>query len=150
MFKILIVILRMIFVLMPLCGISACDYLYSQSPSIKNNQAVDKISPSLYKVIQTLTVQGTEQAENYSSALIHVNEAGAIQVYIYVTAISEGLIEQLEENKVNIEIFNADYNIIQGWVSYDQIEIVAKIEEVEKITSPSYGMTMEDKWMFPY
>ena len=91
---------------MPLCGISACDNLNSQPPSIKYNKAIDKISPSLYKVVQTLTEQGADKAEQYSSALIYVNKAGAIQVYIYVTAISEGLVEQHGGTfKVSFEIF---------------------------------------------
>lgn len=142
MFKILIVFICLIFVLMPLYKVSAFDNSNSQSPFIKNNQAIDKISPTLYKVVQTLTEQGADKAEQYSSALIHVNKAGAIQVYIYVTSISEGLIEQLIENKVSIEIINADYNIIQGWLPYDQFGDVANIKEVVRITPPSYGMTM--------
>jgi hypothetical protein len=149
-----VVLLEVAIVFMLYCGIAACNDSTNQL-SIKNNKeslhaeinnrAIDKISPSLYKVVQALTEQGADKAENHSSTLIHVNEAGAIQVYIYATVINEGLLEQLEENKVNIEITNADYNIIQGWVPYNEIGNVAKIAEVERITPPSYGATMENK-----
>jgi hypothetical protein len=143
-----VVLLEVAIVFMLYCGIAACNDSTNQL-SIKNNKeslhaeinnrAIDKISP------RALTEQGADKAENHSSTLIHVNEAGAIQVYIYATVINEGLLEQLEENKVNIEITNADYNIIQGWVPYNEIGNVAKIAEVERITPPSYGATMENK-----
>ena len=108
--------------------------------------ASEKVSSLLRAVIAELLARGiTRQnarergASELSNALVRVNEDGAIQTYIYVSALGPVEIEELERMEAVIEIANEELGIVQAWIPFDRIDEVAQLPFVSRITSPSYA-----------
>ena len=71
----------------------------------------------------------------------HINESGKIQSYIYVTEVTEDVIQQLKKMGVEIDLANKPLKMIQGWVPSDQIQKISALPFIVKITPPTYGVT---------
>ena len=108
--------------------------------------ASHKVSSSLRAVMGEMAARGiTRQnarvrgASALSSRLVKVNEEGTIQTYIHVYPIGETEKAVLETYEVAIEIINEELGIIQAWIPFDRIDLVAQLPFVKRITPPSYA-----------
>ncbi len=108
--------------------------------------AFEKVSSPLRAVVTDLKVRGiTRQnarergASELSTALVRVNEDGAIQTYIHVSALGPAEIAELERYEAVIEIANEELGIVQAWIPFDRIDEVAQLPFVSRITSPGYA-----------
>jgi subtilisin family serine protease len=107
-----------------------------------------KISSQITSVLEKMKSMGVTRSnvqdtkpQTLSTPIIKVDSSGNIQVYIYVTEVNDANLEQLKTLEVEIEITNAKYKIVQGWVPFDKMEEVANLSFVVKISPPSYGQT---------
>lgn len=105
-----------------------------------------KVSSSVRAMIQKMEALGITKtnakelgASSLSTPLVHVNDEGRIQTYIYVRSIGVDERALLEARDVLIEITNEKLGIIQAWIPFDEIYEIAELPFVERITSPSYG-----------
>jgi subtilisin family serine protease len=111
----------------------------------KGNPKISSLITSILEKMKSMgvtrsNVQDTKP-QTLSTPFIKVDGSGDIQVYIYVNEVNDENLAQLKALGVRIEITNAKYKIIQGWVPFDKIEEVANLSFVKKITPPSYGQT---------
>ena len=81
-----------------------------------------------------------EVASRFSSpGTLEVDGLGRVHVYVYATDVGAGTIQLLERHGLDVEIVNADFNIVQGWIAIERLESLASEPVVVKIRPPSYG-----------
>src|SRR3989337_1884414 len=113
----------------------------------KQAKANPKISSLIMKRISKMQSLGITRENvqsvyptSISDPLVKVDKSGNIQTYIYMENMDQENISKLESMNVKIEIVNSKYNLIQAWVPFDEVEEVASLNFVKKITPPSYGI----------
>ena len=74
-----------------------------------------------------------------SNPLIKVDAAARLQAYIYVYQLGEAEQAELRRHGVEIEIANREFGIVQGWIPMTQLETVAALAFVRRVTAPTYG-----------
>lgn len=74
-----------------------------------------------------------------SNPLVHVDAAARLHVYIYVYQLGEAEQAELRHHGVEIEIANDEFGIVQGWIPMLQLETVAALAFVRRVTAPTYG-----------
>jgi hypothetical protein len=108
--------------------------------------AHDKVGPGIMDAVTALRARGITRANaraldaaSASSPLVHVDNDGAVQVYLHVSSV--GLIEKnaLESLEAKLEVVLRRERLIQAWIPFDHIEAVADLDFVERITRPSYA-----------
>lgn len=116
----------------------------------KNLSLNSKISPRLTKVLNKMAEMGVSRnniqslgAEDLSTPLVKVDNAGNIEVYVHLSEFSDENLKRLNEMGLISEVINESLKIVQGWLPYDNIEKATQLGFVSKITPPSYGHTRE-------
>ena len=74
-----------------------------------------------------------------TNPLVKVDAAARLHVYIYVYQLSEAERAELRHHEVEIEIANDEFGIVQGWIPMQQLETVAALAFVRRVTAPTYG-----------
>ena len=76
---------------------------------------------------------------NVSTPFIRFKQDDNVQVYVKVVQANSTTLAKLSEAGLTVELFDEETNKIQGWVATDQIEPLAELTEVQRITVPSYA-----------
>jgi subtilisin family serine protease len=80
------------------------------------------------------------QAESrFSSAALKVDSGARVQVYVHVADTADATLAILRRHGLDIELVNATFSIVQGWILAANLEAVAGEPAVVKIRPPSYG-----------
>ena len=74
-----------------------------------------------------------------ANPFVSLNPDGRMQIYVHLSSFGETQLNALRSLDVEIEIANEDLAIIQGWAPFDQIENIAALSFVTRVTPPSYG-----------
>ncbi|GAA6139873.1 hypothetical protein NBRC116583_36200 [Arenicella sp. 4NH20-0111] len=85
-----------------------------------------------------ISKQKTSQQVLESPFLTFKNDS-RVQVYITLKDTSEQSLTHLKEHSLIIEIENSSLNKIQGWVDIDKISALSQLENVTRITAPTYS-----------
>lgn len=108
--------------------------------------ASTKIAAPLRAVIQRLHTAGVtasnamaRHATSYSTALVRVDTAGRLQVVLRVTAVDTVVTTQLVQQQMQIEHLDPDRYLIQGWIFFERLVMIAKLPFVRYIRPPSYA-----------
>ena len=80
-------------------------------------------------------------AGRFSSAARRVDDAGRVQVDVTVADTSDAALAPLRAHGLDIEIVNADFRVVEGWIPVENLELLAGEPVVLKIRPPSYGTT---------
>lgn len=82
----------------------------------------------------------TNIAKRYSSNLIRIDDQARIQVYLYVKSADESFVQELKTKfNADVEITLSDLKLIQAWVPYQNIELLAESNNIDRIKPPEYG-----------
>jgi hypothetical protein len=76
-----------------------------------------------------------------STDMIRVDTEGRLQVYVKVGSVTDSMTCVLQTAGLQIEISDAENNIIQGWISYSSLDQIASVDGVVSVTPPDYGWT---------
>ncbi len=114
------------------------------SSGVRTSEASSKIVSSLRALTQDFALLGGAQpgqdvSERFSSAALHVDVNGRVQVYVSVDNTDAPTLTALERRGLDIELANGTLQIIQGWVPIQQLEFLAQDPAVLKIRPPSYA-----------
>ena len=66
--------------------------------------------------------------------------AGRVQVYVYAVTLGEGELTALKDQGLEVEVFNQNNGIVQGWLPIDNITAVAGLKFVRRISPPDYAI----------
>jgi hypothetical protein len=80
-----------------------------------------------------------DAATRFSADTLKVDGTGRVQVYVFVTEVSEQTLDSLRRHGLDIEIVNADFAVVQGWIPVTNLEALAAEPVVVKIRPPSYS-----------
>jgi subtilisin family serine protease len=80
-------------------------------------------------------------AGRFSSVALRVDDAGRVQVDVTVADTNDGTLMQLRGHGLDIEIVNADFRVVEGWIPIENLEALAGEPVVLKVRPPSYGTT---------
>ena len=72
--------------------------------------------------------------------LIRIDRSGRVQVYVHVRSTSPESLATLRRNGLEIELFNEDAGIVQGWLAPADIEGVAARANVRRVGLPNYAV----------
>ncbi len=78
-------------------------------------------------------------AQLYSTPFVKVDSRGRIQVYLHLANLGDEERRDLEDAGVHVEVAIERLRIVQTWLPFDQIETVAHMPLVVRITPPSYA-----------
>ena len=124
--------------------ISAENKLPIIQKQTKTNPKISSLIMKRISKMQSLGITRENVESMYptsiSDPLVKVDKSGNIQTYIYMKNMNQDNISKLESMNVKIEIVNSKYSLIQAWVPFDEVEDVASLDFVKKITPPSYGI----------
>jgi hypothetical protein len=78
--------------------------------------------------------------QRFSSGTLRVDAAGRVQVDVAVTDTSDATLARLRPHGLDIEIVNADFQMVEGWLPVANLESLAAEPVVLKIRPPSYAV----------
>lgn len=118
--------------------LSTTTLVNAQNPprSTKPIGVAAKLDPMLNGVLAQYKTAAKPSA--LSSKLLHVNDAGAVQIYVIVNDLGDASLQDLADSGLKIEIVNRELKTIQGWLPSSALTAVAAKSYVERITTPSY------------
>ncbi len=73
------------------------------------------------------------------SPMFNLKSGGTVQVYVKLTQMNSQNLNALRETGLKIELSVDTINKVQGWIDINQIEALADLDQVERVTVPSYG-----------
>lgn len=125
---------------------AAVGVVNAQAPPTmaKPDGVAEKISPLLIDqsgLIKTKAMRTTQSAKASSqpaNALVKMNDAGEVQVYVHVSNCSAALMNDLQASGLRVEVVNQELQTIQGWLPQSAIASVAANAAVTEVTPPSY------------
>jgi len=101
---------------------------------LKKRTINKKIAPRIAALVERTN---TPQSD-ISNQFINTKDS-QVQVYVVVASTEEDDIALLTKLGLEIQIINTKLKKIQAWVSFDNIEKIADINNVLAITTPSYS-----------
>ena len=104
------------------------------------NSLVASSLRDMQNAIQTQISQGKAALHNLSTDSIHVDDAGRIQVYVSVAAVTNSVINALSSAGLAVQTSNADMRVVQGWVSNSSLDALAAVAGVQSIAPPVYAV----------
>ena len=73
-----------------------------------------------------------------STELVHVNDAGEIQVYVILVAFRPEYVAQLVTTGLRVELTLPDYRLVQGWVPANLVDRISGFDFVTEVKPPGY------------
>jgi len=104
-------------------------------PAAKVSVTQAKIGNFLRPMIQRQKAKITQPI----SPMVNVKNGDTVQVYVKLRQMDNASLNKLSETGLNIELSVDSVNKVQGWININRIERLADLEEVERVTVPSYG-----------
>jgi subtilisin family serine protease len=74
-----------------------------------------------------------------SSTTLKVDGAGRVQVYVHVADTTPATLAAVRQQGLDLELTNADFGILQGWVPAERLEALAAEAAVLRVRVPGYG-----------
>lgn len=119
-----------------------------RSPGPATTEASGKLGARLRGLIADFRALGItrwnaaamDAAGRFSSETLKVDNAGRVQVYVYVTDTTERTLDILRRHDLDVEIVNPDFAIVQGWIAVEDLEGLAGEAVVVRVRPPSYGV----------
>ena len=72
---------------------------------------------------------------------VRFDSSGNVEVYIHLASTDEASLQQVRDAVEKVEIEGPEYGLVQAWVNPDELETVASLDAVKRITPPDYGYT---------
>ncbi len=104
-------------------------------PTTKLSGSEQKIGNFLRPIIQRQKAKVAQPI----SPMVNLKGDDTVQVYVKLAQMNTENLNALRDIGLNIEVSVETLNKIQGWVNINQIEKLADLDQVERITVPSYG-----------
>ena len=73
--------------------------------------------------------------------LVRFDSTGNVQVYIHLRSTDETSLQQVRDSVVRVEIEAPEHLLIQAWVDPDELQKMAGLYAVKRITPPDYVLT---------
>ena len=108
--------------------------------SPKVSSAVKEVRDQMLKEGVTSQNARSYNPKRFSNQLVHVDDNGYIQVYIYLEAVDNKNLNELKSYKIIVENVKEDLKIVQAQIPFSLLEVIADLPFVKKITNPDYGM----------
>lgn len=119
----------------PIAVEEALNESREKSPATKLSSAQQKIDNFLRPMIQRQKAKVAQPI----SPMVNLKNGDSVQVYVKLNQMSSENLKALRDIGLNIELSVETINKIQGWINISQIEELANLDQVERITVPSYG-----------
>jgi len=71
--------------------------------------------------------------------LIWVNDDIHVHVYVHLDGVHKEALYALRNHGFRLELVNEEHDIVQGWLPIDRLSDLAELDEVRRITPPSYA-----------
>ena len=73
-----------------------------------------------------------------STELVHVNDAGEIQVYVILIEFRPEYVAQLVTTGLRVELTLPDYRLVQGWIPANLVDRISGFDFVAEVKPPGY------------
>ncbi|MGA9854373.1 MAG: hypothetical protein WBR29_03730 [Gammaproteobacteria bacterium] len=84
---------------------------------------------------------GGDSPSEFHSGLIHADSQGRLQVYVYVSDFSPDSMAALTSHGLADAMPSPSLHLVQGWVKPQDIDGLASLAFVTRITPPHYAQT---------
>jgi len=124
-----------------LFGLAACAQSAPAQLDVVSTTAptATKVSPILKTVAQQL-INGSLPSE-FHGGLVHVDSRGRMQIYVYINNISLSNLATLATQGLEDSMPSSSLHLVQGWVKPQDIDKLASLAFVIRITPPHYAQT---------
>lgn len=96
---------------------------------------VAKIAPQVSAAMQALA------SRTALAPPAHSDDQGRLEVYVHVTEPSDELVKQLTALGLANAILSRDLNVVEGWLAPRDLDRIARLAVVTRITLPRYART---------
>lgn len=119
----------------------------TRSPASAASDASRKLVPRLRTLVGAFRAEGLtrgtaaarDAARRWSSVTLKVDDAGRVHVYVYVADTTEATLTTARRHDLDIELVNADFEMLQGWIPVEHLEPLAAEAAVLRVRLPGYG-----------
>ena len=127
--------------LIMLFGLMACAQSAPAQPDTVSTTAptASKVSPILKTAAQQLMNGSPPSA--FHSGLVHADSQGRLQVYVYINDFSPDNLATLAAHGLVDAMPSPSLHLVQGWVRPQDLEGLASLAFVPRITPPHYAQT---------
>jgi hypothetical protein len=95
----------------------------------------DKIAPAL-----TAAATAVAAGKPLDAHLARSDAAGRIQVYVYVSRLASDALESLTARGLRDAVADPSLGVVQGWISPQDLNALAGLTFVTRITLPQYAV----------
>lgn len=112
----------------------------SEITTENGQKSSQKMSPLLSQVLDKLeSAEEDTQKETFLPA--RVDEIGRVQIYVHLNDFDQANLNILKAHGLEIEIYDEQQKIAQGWASPENIKTMSQFDFVKSIYLPKYGFT---------
>ncbi|MEN6449607.1 MAG: Ig-like domain-containing protein [Thermoguttaceae bacterium] len=110
-------------------------------PVIRTESILPSGLQDVQRAIQGRMAEGKTSFQDLSTATVHVDNAGRIQVYVHVAEVTDAMIASLRSAGLAVETSNAGMRVVQGWASNSSLDVLANVAGVQAVAPPVYAIT---------
>ena len=85
--------------------------------------------------------RGESPSSGKPDELVRFDASGNVQVYIYLKDTDEAALRQVRDAVARVDIEHEESGIVQAWVAPEDLETLAALDVVQRITPPDYAFT---------
>ena len=85
--------------------------------------------------------RGESPSSGKPDDLVRFDAGGNVQVYIYLKDTDEAALRQVRDAVARVDIEHEESGIVQAWVAPEDLETLAALDVVQRITPPDYAFT---------
>jgi hypothetical protein len=124
-----------------LIGLTACAQSAPAQPDTVSTSAPisSKLSPRLQAAAQQL-MAGRSPME-FQSGLVRADSQGRLQVYVYIDDFAPANLSALITHGLVDAMPSPSLLLVQGWVKPQDLDVIASLAFVSRITPPHYAQT---------
>ena len=114
-----------------------------EKPGSSGDKVSGPIRDVLFRVQQRALgaeAQGGGTGAGDSTAVVRVNPAGEIQVYLELVEFRPEHVVQLEAHGMRVEVALPEFRLVQGWLPAAAVDAVAGLGSVKEVRQPDYGV----------
>lgn len=121
--------------------VAAASAAHAEKAALRDNPLSHRIDGLLRNAIADVRSHPAVQKRSAPDDLVRFNERGEVHCYVHLIDANPANLDALATHGFRAELTVPEMKLAQGWLATDQVEVVANLAFVRKITTPSYGVS---------
>lgn len=120
---------------------AANEKVEARLDNFRKRVSLEILSLSKARGVSVTAIEALDIEDLTDPVLTKIDHSGRIHVYVIVDNITESVLQELRSKGLLIELAVDQINTIQGWLGYDRIDELARLEFVQRVQLPDYAIS---------